>query len=149
MSDAQEVAAGALPDRSCGTCHMCCKVFPIAEIGKEGFSNCVHLKVGEGCTIHASRPQTCRAFFCDWRREASLDDSWKPDVCGFILHDPAPYAMLASVDPDRPDSWRQEPYYSQLREWAANLAEGQHLAGVRIGEKTLLLLKDREVELHV
>ena len=64
-----------------------------------------------------------------------------------VLHDPAPYAMLASVDEDRPDAWRKEPYYSQLKEWAANLAEGQHLAAVRVGSKTTLLIKDREVDI--
>ena len=147
MSEAEDEAAGALPGRTCGTCHMCCKVFPIAEIGKEGYSNCVYLKHGEGCTNYDARPETCRNFFCDWRREPSLDESWKPSNAGFVLHDPAPYAMLASVDADRPDSWRQEPYYSQLKEWASDLAEGQHLAAVRVGSKTTLLIKDREVDI--
>jgi Fe-S-cluster containining protein len=149
MTESQESEASPLPGRECGTCHMCCKVFPIEEIGKEGFADCANLNVGAGCTIYETRPQRCRSFFCHWRLEPSLDESWKPEVCGFVLHDPVPFAMLASVDPDRPDSWRQEPYYSQLRAWARDLAEGQHLAGVRIGEKTLLLLKDREVEINV
>ena len=145
MTDSQ---ADALDDRTCGTCHACCKVFPIAEIGKEGFESCGFL-TDEGCRIYAERPQRCRDFFCHWRLEPGLDLDWKPEACGFVLHDPPPFALLASVDPDRPEAWRQEPYYSQLRDWAQDLAEGQHLCAVRVGERTLLLLKDREVEIHV
>lgn len=141
-------AADPLNDRSCGTCHACCRVFPIEEIGKEGFAACPHL-TEEGCGIYDTRPQRCRDFLCHWRLEGGLDEAWKPELCGFVLHDPPPFALLASVEVDRPDAWRQEPYYSQLRAWARDLAEGQHLCAVRIGARTLLLLKDREVEIDV
>jgi hypothetical protein len=136
-----------VPDRRCGECTMCCKVFPIPETGKADYENCPHLVPGVGCGIYETRPQTCRDFFCMWRFDASLDEAWKPSNAGFVLHDPPPWALIASHDVDAPDAWRREPYQSQIREWALELGRGQHLVGVRAGDRTTLLVRNGEVEL--
>ena len=134
-------------NRECGGCVMCCKVFPIPETGKPEFGLCPQAREGEGCAAHDARPGVCRDFFCAWRLDASLDDSWRPDVAGFVLHDPAPWSLLVSCDIENPDAWRREPYESQVRQWAAEMQRRQLLMGRRCGERTTVMLKDREIDL--
>ncbi len=133
--------------RSCDGCVMCCKVFPIPETGKDDFALCPHAREGEGCGKHDERPDVCREFFCTWRLDASLDDAWKPDVAGFVLHDPAPWSLLMSCDVDDPEAWRREPYESQVRQWAVEMQRRQLLMGRRCGGKTTVMLRDREIVL--
>ena len=135
--------------RDCGDCHLCCKVFPIPETGKADFAPCPHLDPETGCRDYDARPQACREFACLWLLDPSLPEAWKPCEAGFVLHDPAPWALLASVDVDWPDAWRREPYHGQLQAWAREFAQGQHLVGVRTGARMRLLLRDREMELDV
>ena len=137
-----------IPDRACGACTLCCKVFPIPETGKTDFGLCPHAREHLGCDIHLKRPDTCRQFFCIWRLDASLGDEWRPDVAGFVLHDPAPFALLISCDDENPDAWRREPYESQIREWAVDIQRRGLLMGARAGDKTKVLLRDREIDLN-
>ena len=77
----------------------------------------------------------------------SFADEWKPCNAGFVLHDPPPWAILASCDVDDPGAWQREPYHGQLRDWARQFSQGQYLVGVRIGDKVKVLLKEGEVDL--
>ena len=147
MSDADDASSPLAEGRTGGECHLCCKVFPIPETGKNDDGWCPHLDPATGCSIHADRPKPCREFFCIWRYDASLGDEWKPCNAGFVLHDPAPFELLITEDVDRPDAWRREPYESEFRFWARDIAGRQRFVGVRRGERTVLLLKDGEVEL--
>jgi hypothetical protein len=140
-------ASGEDAGRECGSCHMCCKVFPIPETGKGDYQLCPYHVPGKGCSQYEKRPQICRDFFCAWMQDLQLPDEWKPCNAGFVLHDPPPWAILASGDVDQPDAWKREPYQSQLREWARQLAQAQHMVGVRVGKKVTMLLKNGEVDL--
>ena len=40
--------------------------------------------VGLGCAIHASRPQTCRNWYCGWRI-LHLSDAMRPDRANIML----------------------------------------------------------------
>jgi hypothetical protein len=133
------------PQRSCGPCHLCCKVYPIDEIDKRGVDWCARLGIGAGCTAYETRPHTCRAFFCLWMRDASLGDEWRPDIAGFVLSDPAPWHVLASVDPARPDAWRRAPYEPALREWGARAMTRASFVGVREGDSILLLTPQGDI----
>ena len=87
-----------VPGRSCGKCNACCSHFFVPALDKPAGVLCQHWKKNTGCTIHASRPQACRDYFCLWRMNASLDDGWRPDLSGFILREvfdnmPPPYAI--------------------------------------------------------
>lgn len=126
---------------------MCCKVFPIAETGKADFGLCPHACLESGCSIHAARPDVCREFFCLWRLDASLGAEWKPDIAGFVLHDPAPWSLLMSCDIDRPDAWLREPYASRIRQWAVELQRRQMMMGRRCGNRTVMMLRDSEIEI--
>jgi hypothetical protein len=140
-------AQGEAPARECGSCHMCCKVFPIPETGKRDYDVCPRLVPGKGCSQYETRPQACRDFFCAWMQDAHLPDEWKPCNAGFVLHDPPPWAILASCDVDDPGAWQREPYHGQLHDWARQFSQGQYLVGVRIGDKVKVLLKEGEVDL--
>ena len=39
---------------------------------------------GEGCAIHATRPQTCRNWYCGWRI-LHLTDAMRPDRANIML----------------------------------------------------------------
>lgn len=126
---------------------MCCRVFPIPEAGKTNTDWCQHLEPGKGCRIYAQRPEPCRKFFCGWRRDANLPEAWRPDVAGFVLSDPEPWAFLVTNDPDHPTAWRREPYCGEIRAWARAAAQRAQFAGVRENEKLLLLDGLSEMEI--
>jgi hypothetical protein len=75
-----------VPGRECGDCNVCCVVPTIdkPEIQKPAGLACRHL-CGDGCAIHETRPPVCRSYFCGWRRLASLDESWRPDLSGVMI----------------------------------------------------------------
>lgn len=55
------------------------------------------------------------------------------------------------VDPQRPDAWRQEPYYAQLKAWArwAVASRNKVIVVVRVGPRTYVVFPDRDVDLGV
>lgn len=72
--------------RTCGDCTICCTVLRIdtAELDKPAGTPCVHTS-GLGCAIHATRPQLCRAWFCGWRRLATMPAAARPDRSGLLV----------------------------------------------------------------
>lgn len=76
-----------VPGRECGACTACCRELTIESdvLRKVQGVLCAHCMPGRGCGIHASRPDVCRDWFCQWRRFAWLDDSWRPDRSGLLL----------------------------------------------------------------
>lgn len=109
--------------RNCGGCTLCCKVIGVREIAKPKDVWCAHCKIGSGCMIHASRPGACRAYTCRFLVDRKLDESWRPDGSGLVINaDRA--RVVVHVDPDRPDAWLREPYYSKLKQWSRTSASG-------------------------
>ena len=104
-----ELVAG----RSCGECSVCCSVLNVdtPEFQKQPGVACAHLRVGTGCSIHATRYPVCRAYHCAWRYLGSLSDDWRPDKSGVLIefqfedlpdHYPKrPGVRLTLVDPDK------------------------------------------------
>ncbi len=76
-----------VPGRECGACTACCRELTIesVELRKVQGVLCSHCVPGKGCRIHATRPEVCRDWFCQWRRYAWLDNSWRPDRSGLLL----------------------------------------------------------------
>lgn len=63
--------------------------------------------------------------------------------------DPVSRSMNVQVDPGQPNAWRREPYYSQLRKWAAaSLPLKRHVL-VHVNKATTVVLPDRDVPLGV
>jgi hypothetical protein len=139
-----------VPGRICGSCMLCCKVLPIAELSKPAGIMCNHAVAGEGCGIRQRRPSACHRFFCGWRLDPNIGPEWKPEICGFVMWISSHYwALMVTVDPDRPLAWKAEPYYSRLREWSARaLEENKRIVAMVRGEATIIL-PDRDVQLGV
>jgi Fe-S-cluster containining protein len=136
------------PGRSCGTCSLCCKVLPVAELNKPAGQWCMHCVPGSGCAIHADRPQACRRFFCAWRFDPNLGPEWKPEACRFVLSvDPVHKALRVTVDPGMPLAWKQAPYYSRLKQFSESFFRQDQKILLDLRGKITVILPDREVPL--
>jgi hypothetical protein len=128
--------------RQCGSCNLCCDVLEVTAVGKPVNQLCTHWATGKGCTIYHQRPQMCRSFSCAWL-QGHLGDEWYPETAGIVMHF-SQDAVNVQVDPDCPDRWQQEPYFSKLCEWSLN---GIRVNGNRpyatlviVGDEKFLLL---------
>ncbi|MDA0654229.1 MAG: hypothetical protein O2905_05725 [Proteobacteria bacterium] len=122
-------AAATVPGRVCGDCTLCCKLLPVAALDKPRFEWCRHCDKGRGCGIYDDRPDACRTFACSYLVSPGLGDEWRPSVARFFLtFEEEANRLGVHVDPGRKDAWRAEPYFTQIRRWAATAAaagEGQ------------------------
>ena len=134
--------------RNCDGCTLCCKVFRVAALDKPQGIWCPHCAIGRGCGIYDSRPTECAAFQCGYLVEPGLDDRWKPSESRLVLWSMG-QVMFVHVDPQRPDAWRREPYYSSIKQWAVEaLAAGAQVI-VQIGSRAIVILPDRDVDLGI
>lgn len=69
--------------RRCTKCTVCCTVMGVDEIGKPERQPCPHLG-RRGCTIYATRPESCRTFECGWLRGVGTGID-RPDRLGAVL----------------------------------------------------------------
>jgi hypothetical protein len=148
--DSKAAPSMALPNRSCGTCTLCCKVYDVPVLSKPAGSWCTHCKPGKGCGIHATRPDYCRDFNCLWMMTETMGPEWKPERCRFVMTiNPVHGAMVVQVDPGSPTAWRQEPYYAQLKVWAAAGAEQGRATVVYVNRHATVVLPDRDVTIGI
>ena len=150
MLDPAAFASTPAPGRDCGTCTLCCKVYDVPALEKSAGSWCRHCQPGRGCGIHETRPQHCRSFHCMWMTQTWLGPEWKPDRSKLVLSvDPATHFLLVQVDPGAPGAWRREPYYGQLKSWAAaGIGQGRQVI-VFLNKSATVILPDRDVALGV
>ena len=113
-----QTPAALQPVRECGTCSACCTLLEVTDVGKTANEWCKHCDPGKGCMIYDQRPQMCRSFSCAWL-QGHFDDQWFPETSGLVVHF-SQDAVNVQVDPTFPDRWRQEPYFSKLRELSLN-----------------------------
>jgi len=78
-----ELVAG----RECGTCNVCCVALTIndPELQKLQGHRCPNALPDNSCAIYATRPQTCRTFYCGWRRFKWIRETLRPDVSGVLF----------------------------------------------------------------
>jgi len=132
--------------RSCGTCSLCCKVLDIDELEKPAGAWCRHAKPGKGCGIHGQHPEGCQAFACMWMRHPEMPEDWRPDRAGFVVREMPAKLLLIDVDEGRPVAWKREPYYSQIKRWAA-AARGQGAVIVRVGGRGKAVFPEADVDI--
>ena len=87
-------------------------------MNKPAGRRCLHHSKARGCAIYADRPEDCRIFNCLWLLTDALDEEWKPDRAGFVLHSDQG-RLIVEADPSRPHDWRRPAYEPALRLWAA------------------------------
>jgi len=136
--------------RGCDGCTLCCKVLAAEPIGKKMNQWCVHCIKGVGCGIHLTREPVCRNYHCGWLIDGSLGEEWRPETAHIIItYDMDGRRLNVHADEDYPDAWRSEPYYSQLKAWAAMaLPRGGQVVGY-VGKEVSVFLPDRHVDLGV
>ena len=135
--------------RSCKGCTLCCKVLAISELEKPRATWCTHCDVKAGCKIHGAHPAECRDFHAatsPTRRSTSAGPRADRRSCSPTTKLNAP-RLSVHVDPARPDSWRQEPYYSQIKRWAVAAVAQRGQVIVWQGRSTIAVLPDRDQDL--
>lgn len=135
------------PERACGSCAMCCKVFKIADLNKPAGRWCVNARAGVGCVIYDERPRSCRTFECMWLSSPTLSDAWKPDRARFVVSFESGGGLQVTCDPAQPAAWRREPYLSQIRRWAERGVEIQRPVLLMIGDRVSVILPNTELEI--
>ena len=79
-----------------------------------------------------------------------LGSEWKPEQAKFALAKTNDGRRLtAHVDPGYPYAWRRSPYYQNLKAWAAQAVQKMpemDLVDVMIGERVIVILPDRDVD---
>lgn len=55
--------------------------------------------------------------------------------------------VAAHVDRGRPLAWRDEPFYSDLKRWAAAAVPSMGQVVVQIGRRVIVILPDKDVDL--
>ena len=134
--------------RSCEGCGLCCMVPEVHALSKPLGTWCVHCKSRKRCDIYDTRPQECRDFNCGYLTLASIGEEWKPSKSKIILTaENDGNRVLALVDPARPDAWRKEPFYSQLKDWARAAAPHHGQVVIRINRRAIVVLPEADVDL--
>ena len=123
------------------------------DIGKPAGVPCTHCIEGKGCRIYHTRPEECRLFNCRFLHDPSLREEWRPSKSRIVVVvTPDRQRIAAHVDPERPGAWRREPFYSQFKAWARELASQPDRVGqmyVAIGKHTIVILPDRNVDVGI
>ena len=85
-----------------------------------------------------------------WMLETWLGPEWKPEKAKLVLTvDPVTRFLLVQVDPGSPGAWRRDPYYGQLKNWAAaGIAQGRQVI-VFLNKSATVVLPDRDVPLGI
>ena len=109
------------PGKICGGCTACCSTLAVRELGLPNWTRCPHVRTPPdaftGCSIYATRPNSCRAWICGWRAADWADDC-RPDRCGVIV-DPMPDLVWVNgeelpvarlwVLPGHEEAYRRDP----------------------------------------
>lgn len=136
-------AAPLVDGRSCEGCTLCCKLLRIRELDKPPGVWCQHCSIGVGCTIYDQRPSACERFFCAYRLSPELDEHWRPAASQIMVRfDERRISVF--VDAANARAWRQEPFYSEIKHWAAQAIAHRGQVIVWEGRDLLAIFPDRE-----
>lgn len=135
-----------VPGRNCGECSLCCKLPRIEAFDKPVGVWCRHCAPGRGgCTIYETRPAECRNFYCYWLTSPALGDEWRPNKCKMFLRSEGKLLAI-HVDPSDPNAWRREPFFRQIKTFAARAAGTAQQVAVYIKDRVIVILPNKEVD---
>jgi len=139
-----------VPGRACGTCTLCCKVLSIKELAKPQGKWCLHCEAGRGCRIYNARPLECEQFYCGYLSWSAMGIHWFPRESKLVVVSELDGNRIAvHVDPGCPHAWRQEPYYSEIKHWSVLALQSMNQVVVCVGQRAIVVLPDRDVDLGV
>lgn len=136
--------------RSCNNCSECCFQLEIVELKKPQLRWCQHCTTKKSCDIYLERPKECREFSCGYLQSTELfGEEWAPQKCKMVIvaDDTIPPNIRIHVHPMMPNKWKEEPYYSTLRNIAQSMNPDLGRLLIRVGNNFTILLPDRDVEL--
>ena len=88
MSEEHDGGMPLVPGRECGTCNVCCVSLTINEppvLQKVQGVRCKHNQADNRCAIYETRPDTCRTFYCGFRKLKWIKSTLRPDVSGVLV----------------------------------------------------------------
>lgn len=142
------MATHLIPDRSCGSCTLCCKLLGIEPLQKPPGEWCPNCVQGRGCAIYETRPDVCGAFYCTWRQWAALGSHWFPaDSHLMMITTPGGRRIVIKVDPDYPDAWKDGPCHDDIRGMARDMVPQGFQIAIQLGDDFTFVLPDRDVAL--
>lgn len=142
--------------RTCSACSLCCKLLHVIELNKPAGQWCQHCKPGHGgCTIHETRPQICRGYYCGWMLTKNVGEEWYPLRSHMILSLAkigGVQTVTVTVDPKNPLAWLEPPYYAQLKQMAqrglyVKSTDEILLVHVRVDNRVWLVMPDNDIEI--
>lgn len=102
--------------RACGACSLCCIALRVDELGKLAGEPCPKLSPEGGCSIHATRPEVCRAYQCHWL-DGGLEEGDRPDRLGGIVDfAPGGLSMHLAVVEATPGAFDASPRLQAIAE---------------------------------
>lgn len=134
-----------MSDRKCGSCTLCCKLLAVPQMEKQENRWCSSCLPGKGCMTYESRPVACRDFACLWVQTpgnplAALGEELRPDRCKVIFTASRDgNALLLTVDPSRPDAWKN----GAVADLLAHFLDGQTEIHIVIGRERMRIGGDR------
>ena len=81
-----------------------------------------------------------------WTVAAALDDKWRPDNASFVIA-ANEMNIYVDVDPAKPDAWRKEPYYSQIKAWSNRNRPRFLTVVVRAPDKSIVIFPETDIVL--
>lgn len=120
--------------RSCGSCNACCKLMGVPDVvpAKPKHDWCAHAlhpapSCG-GCAIYRTRPESCRDFHCMYLVDNRIAEYWYPAkskiMINATLEKGSKYVSFI-VDPAYPLRWREEPWFSDIKDIARAGLDGR------------------------
>ncbi len=149
MSDEARNAVSVVPGRRCGDCSLCCKLLRIKAFDKPLGVWCAHCAPGRGgCTIYHTRPAECRKFYCDWLLSPALGEVWRPNKCKMFIGREGNLITI-HVDPSDPQAWRREPFFREIKQFAARVAGTEQQVAVYIKGRVIVVFPHKEVDVGI
>ncbi len=128
--------------RQCGDCTLCCKLLPVPEINKPGYTRC-QLQSHKGCKVHAMSimPEACRLFSCRWLADPTTTGLVRPDRSRYVIDMTLDYFPITPEDGGEPvvtpviQIW-VDPAFPRAHEdpklavWLAMIGERHNIAAI-------------------
>jgi hypothetical protein len=122
----------------------------VDELQKPQWQWCPHCLVGKGCGIYASRPEECRVYLCEYLQNPDVSPAWYPKTSHMIIEVIEDRTKAhVYVDPDHPEVWRSEPFYSDLKDSAREALKFRCRLTVHVGRAQTIIFPDRDVEFGI